>query len=84
MANVVPADRKWHDIRKTGETVHAEALGETGLKVWTEEIDGDALPQRWDVRVYATGEALDHDAVHMASATTPNGTVWHLYGRPIR
>lgn len=78
MANLIPLDHSWHEVDTNGPVLHAAALSETTVKVWTEERKGEGVATKrvW-VRAYPTGAAVEGE--HIATAVTRNGVAWHLY-----
>jgi hypothetical protein len=75
----VPVDDDWHDIG-AGPVVHVAARAHREcpgdlVEVWTLEDLADTyaetVPQR-SVRVFGTGHALPHDALHIGSAVVPS------------
>lgn len=86
----VPLDDKWHRIG-AGEValVSWRPIVVRAVEVWTIEY----LPPGWpdtnvetktrEVRVYGTGQEIEHDSTFIGSTLSHDGNfVWHLFERP--
>lgn len=75
----VPVDDEAHEIELSGLIVHVASRVITVVDVWAES-DREAPIVR-TFRVFATGQPLPHQAVHIGTvlAGRDGVLVWHLY-----
>lgn len=76
----VPVDDQWHTIT-CGPPLHVACRRHDVVEFWAYPLGegADKFVDEQRFRVYGTGHPIPDEVIHVGTALTPGGLVWHLH-----